>query len=88
MHSFLVLMYLICHIYFLYLNFARNKINISLKNFGFTPVHFTKASPVLLSVLLYVIFFFSICITLLSSLYDETKRIFVSENECKTQTCV
>jgi len=82
MHSFIFLMYLICHIYFHCLNFVRNKITITLKNFVFTPVHIKKRSPVLLSLLLYLIFFLSICISLLSSLYDETERVFVSENEC------
>jgi hypothetical protein len=55
MHPFIVLIYLICHIYFHYLNFIRNKIIISLKNFGFTPVHTTTGSPVLLSLLFYLI---------------------------------
>lgn len=82
MHSFIVLMYLIFHIYFHYFNFVRNKITISLKNFGFTPVHTTKGSPVLLSLLFYLIPLLSICISLLSPLYVETKRVFVSENEC------
>ena len=82
MHPFIVLIYIICHIYFHYLNFVRNKITISLKNSGFTPVHITKSSPVLLYLLFYLISFSSICISLLSSLYDETKRVFVSENEC------
>jgi uncharacterized protein YebE (UPF0316 family) len=78
MHPFVVLIYLICHIYFHYLNFVTNKIIISLKNFRFTPVHITTCSPVLLSLLFYLIS---------SSLYvypycHETKRLFVSENEC------
>ena len=54
-------MYLNRQIYFHSLNFVRNKITISGKNFGFTPVRITNGSPVILSSsFLYLIFFFSI----------------------------
>jgi hypothetical protein len=52
-----------------------------------TPFRITKGSSGLLFLLFYIIFFCSICMFPLTYVYDEPKRIFVCDNECKTFTC-